>query len=304
MCLCLVLRSYGGENDKGRPDWFDKDLTVASFLRSAHVARDAGVAVRVVFANDGPIPQHRLAVMQAEGEVVGTEGGPVGLLDSYRFALDLPGTLGLADSDVIAYVEDDYLLTAGAFVALAEAVEALPEADYFALAGTRPDDLGDPEQRRSHGAPRDWRPEPDHLVGDRRWVHIMSTTSTFAARVGALRVDRGIHELALKPFRSRFLDHELCLMYQGVVPYHGREYVFGLGDDFVPGLRGVLRAVYLLPMRVAVNRAARRRRPQPHRLWAPSPQEAAHCEIDCIPEGHDWAREAADVRAWAAEHAH
>ena len=111
MRLCVVLRSYGGDNDKNRPDFYSKDLALASFLRAAQAATDHGVNVRVVFANDGPIPAPRLATMRAAGEVRETTDGPVGLLDSYRFALDLPDALGLADDDAIACTKPPLKLT-------------------------------------------------------------------------------------------------------------------------------------------------------------------------------------------------
>lgn len=304
MNLYAVLRSYGGENNKGRPPWFSKDLVLASFLRALEVARDAGIDVRPVFANDGPLPQRRAELMERYGTVVYTENGPVGLLDSYRFALDLPERLGMSESDVVCFVEDDYLLAADAFVVLARAGQQLTEVSYFALSGVRPSDPGCPEERRAHGTPREWQPAPDLCVDGIRWINIMSITSTFAARVGALRQDRDIHELSMKPFRNRFLDHELCLMYQGIVPYHGREFLFGLGDDFVPSLRGVLRAVFLLPFRFEVNRRARAQR-TPHHLYGVTPRRAAHAEDGQIPDGpsdYDWDAQAAAVTQWASAH--
>ena len=298
MRLCVVLRSYGGDNDKNRPDFYSKDLALASFLRAAQAATDHGVNVRVVFANDGPIPAPRLATMRAAGEVRETTDGPVGLLDSYRFALDLPDALGLADDDAIAYVEDDYLLLQDAFVALADGLAELRDVAYFAISGSRPDDLSDKVQRDIHGAPRAWNPLPDRVAGGRTWINVMSVTSTYAARVGALRADRDIHELALRPFRNRFLDHEMCLMYQGVKAYYGSDYFFGLSGDFVPGLRGVARAVRLLPYRFEINARARAQT-TPHPLYAVAPPMAAHLELGVMWPERDWEQEAARVREWA-----
>lgn len=301
MRLCLVLRSYGGENDKERPSYFGKDVVVASFVRAASFARDAGVDVEVVFANDGPIPQPRLAVMERHGRVMFTDGGPVGLLGSYRFALDLPDRLALSDGDVIAFIEDDYLLTQDAFVVLARAAEELPKVSSFALTGKRPPVVTDAAARARYAMPRAWKAQPDEQVGEDLWVNVMSTTSTFAARVGVLRADRDIHELAMRPFRNRFLDHELCLISQGVVPYHGREFVFGLGKDFVPGIRGVLRAAVLLPFRFLMNARARKQQ-TPHYLFAVVPDRAAHLEVGEVPGCRDWAAEAQAVKEWGVAH--
>ena len=304
MRLCIVLRSYGGDNDKNRPDFYSKDLALASFLRAAQAVgaygAQRGVDVRVVFANDGPIPRYRAEAMQRVGELRHTENGPVGLLDSYRFALDLPDALGLADDDVIAYVEDDYLLLQDAFMALIDGALELPQVQYFAISGSRPTDMSDKAQRAFHGAPQVWHALPDLEAGGRTWINIMSVTSTYAARVGALRADRDIHELAMRPFRNRFLDHEMCLIYQGIRPYHGKDYFFGLPGDFVPGLRGVARAVRLLPYRFELNARARAQK-SPHPLYAVAPPVAVHLELGMMWPDHDWRSEAEGVRAWARD---
>lgn len=301
MRLCVVLRSYGGDNDKNRPDFYSKDLALASFLRAATAAVERGVDVRIVFANDGPIPADRLATMRRSGEVHTTENGPVGLLDSYRFALDLPDRLGLADDDAIAYVEDDYLLLEDAFIALEQGLGELHDVDYFAISGARPTDPSDKAQRDFHGTPRVWHALPDRTAAGRTWINIMSVTSTYAARVDALRSDRDIHELAMRPFRKRFFDHEMCLIYQGIRPYHGTDYFFGLPGDFVPGLRGVARAVRLLPYRFELNARARRQN-TPHLLYAVAPQVATHMELGFMWPDRDWRRESEAVRAWAQAH--
>lgn len=301
MRLCVVLRSYGGDNDKNRPDFYSKDLALASFLRAARTASENGHDVLVVFANDGPIPADRLATMRRSGEVRETADGPVGLLDSYRFALDLPDALGLSDDDAIAYVEDDYLLLADAFSALADGLEHLSDVDYFAISGSRPTDMDDKAQRDFHGAPQVWHALPDRQAAGRTWINVMSVTSTFAARVGALRADRDIHELVMRPFRNRFFDHEMCLIYQGVRPYHGKDYFFGLPGDFVPGLRGVARAIRLLPYRFELNARARAQT-TPHPLYALAPPMATHLELGVMWPDRDWEAEARDVRDWARAH--
>lgn len=305
MGLKLVLRSYGGDNHKGRPPFYSKDLVVASFLRAAAEVREATSTapddVEVFFVNDGPIPPHRLRVMEDRGTVLPIPGGPVGMRRSYVYGLDLPDRLGWSDDDIVVYVEDDYLLSHDAFVVLLQGVEAMPDVSYFALSGSRPDDLTDPAERLKHQVPRGWAPaEPDRRIGAHTWVHILSVASTFAARVGPLVADRDIFEQAMRPFRNRYLDHETCLLYQGIVPYHGWELVTGLPGDFVPSLRGVGRAVVLTPYRVLLNRRARRQR-EPHTLYAPQPSVAAHLEIGMMSTGRDWAAVAAEVAAWSQQ---
>ena len=96
------------------------------------------------------------------------------------------------------------------------------------------------------------------------------------------------------------LDHETCLIYQGQIPYHGRELLTGLPGDFVPSLRGVVRAVVLVPFRIALNRLARRRRAA-NLLYALTPNEATHLEHPVISPDRDWEAVATDVTRWASE---
>lgn len=299
MALKLVLRSYGGDNDKGRPDFYSKDLVVASFARAAQT-----VEAEVFFVNDGPIPAPRLAMMERYGRIVPIPGGPVGMRDSYRFGLDMPDRLGWSDDDIVVYIEDDYLLAQDAFEVLLQGAAAMPQVSYFALSGSRPDDFDDPAQQRLHGVPRGYRPTaPDLAVGDSTWISILSAASTFAARVGALRADRDIFEQCMRPFRNRYLDHETCLLYQGITPYRGTDYFFGTPGDFEAGPRGVARALVLLPFRVLINRRARRQT-TPHLLYAVQPSVAAHLEVANMNASRDWAAEAASVGQWAAAQGH
>ena len=75
----------------------------------------------------------RLALMEGNGEVIAIPGGPVGMRDSYRFGLDLPDRLAWSDDDIVAYVEDDYLLVEDAF-------EEFEELGFFGVDGVG--DLG------------------------------------------------------------------------------------------------------------------------------------------------------------------
>lgn len=331
--LRLVLRSYGGENMKGRPAYYSKGLCFDSFERAARYARAvlgdhdsvceaegpaeewetvddivsgwapsatrvAGHGVSVTFVNDGPVDESLLARMRGLGEVVWTPHGPVGTQASYTFALDLPVAQGWADGDVVVFVEDDYLLVEDAFVVLEEAVRHIPEAGYFALAHGRPTDFTDEAQLRHYAIVPWWRPAPDRVVGGRRWINILGVTSTFAARVGLLREDRDIFMLCQKPFRTRWLDHETAMIYQAIRPYRGAMYLTGVPGDFVPTLRGVARAIYLLPFRAALNARAARQRAA-HYLYAPTPPVAAHMEEQGLEDPQRWESEAKSVTAWA-----
>jgi hypothetical protein len=291
----LVYRSYGGENRKRRPPYYSKLLTLTSFVRAASRLSQADIT----FFNDGPVPADRLAVMERFGRVVQLADEPQGLRASYRAALLLSTTEPWSDDDVVSYIEDDYLFTEGAFLALAEATAELSQVSYFTVYGDRPDD-SDSGLTIPNGLPRDWAAGPDLVVGDRLWFNRASIASTFSARVGVLRTDLPVFFACMVPFRRRFLDHETCLIYQGYAPYHGRELLFGLADDFVPSLRGVARTVVLVPFRIALNRLARRRRAA-SLLYVLTPNEATHLEDPVISPDRDWEAVAIEVAQWATE---
>lgn len=295
MRLHLVYRSYGGENLKHRPAYYSKLLTLTSFVRAAAAVPDADV----VFVNDGPIPAERQRVMADRGRIVSMGDSAQGLRASYRFALDLPDGEQWPDDDVVFYVEDDYLFTEVAMVALAEAAEQLEDASYFALYGERPD-YADPVARTYFGVPDGWHPQPQRRIGDRVWFNLSSTTSTFAARVGALRADTDIFLQCMKPFRKRFLDHETCIIYQGGIPYRGWDLVRGIAGDFEPSARGVVRAAVLVPYRFILNRRAAQQT-TPHYLYALTPNAATHLEHPVISPDRDWEAVADEVARWAAQ---
>jgi hypothetical protein len=291
----LVYRSYGGENRKHRPDYYSKLLTLISFVRAAARLPEADI----IFLNDGPVPTDRLAIMERFGQVIQLADAPQGLRASYRAALLLCTTEPWSDDDVVSYVEDDYLFTENAFLALNEATAELPQVCYFTLYGDRPD-YSDPAATIVHSLPRDWAPMPDLVAGHRVWFNRASVTSTFSARVGTLRADLPVFFACMRPFRKRFLDHETCLIYQGYIPYHGRELLLGLAEDFVPSVRGVIRTAVLVPIRIALNALARRRRAA-HLLYALTPNEATHLEHPVISVDQDWEAVAIEVTQWAQE---
>jgi hypothetical protein len=292
MTIRLIYRSYGGENMKSRPPYYSKLLTVTSVVRAA--AQVPGVDL--IFVNDGPVPADRLAVMERSGRVVQLADQALGMRASYRAALEMAVGSDWPDEDLVFFVEDDYLFASEAVVALAEAADGLPEASYLTVYGDRAVPH-DPASAADHGLPRGWRPAADRVVGTRTWFNRASIASTFAARLGALRADLPIFLQCMRPFRRRYFDHETCLLYQGVPPYHGRQFFLGL-DDFQPTLRGVARAVVLVPFRVALNRRARQQE-QPHLLYALTPNLATHLEHPVISPDADWEAVSVQVQEWA-----
>lgn len=291
----LVLRSYGGENDKNRPPYYSKLLTLTSFIRAAQRLPEA----EVLFLNDGPVPDMHRDLMERYGTVVEIPDGPIGLRGSYLRGITLPQhNPGWDDDDIVSLNEDDYLFCPDAFVLLAEAADQLPEVSYFSVYGAKPD-YDSPSVRADLALPHGWHAAPDRTVNGRTWFNQPGITSTFSARAGALRRDEVVFRHCMIPFRHRFLDHESCLIYQGFVPYRGLDLLTGLPGDFVPGVRGVVRTLFLVPFRIALDVHAMVRRER-HLLYCLSPNQATHLDMPMISPDRDWAAEARTLPDWAA----
>lgn len=293
--LHLVYRSYAGENDKNRPHFYSKALALTSFVMAASRVPDADIT----FVNNGRIEPAFVEMMRTAGRVVDIAPEAVGVQESFRFALTLPAREGWSEDDVVSYNEDDYLFHPAAFLALTDAVRELPSVPYFAFHGRLPRAGESPEEARlRYELPRDWAPRPDLVAGETRWSNVASTTGTFSARVGTLQQDLPIFYQCMRPFKSRYLDHEICLLYQGCVPYRGKELLLGLPHDFEASLRGVVRTAVLVPFRFALNRRARRQ-VEPHLLYVTNPNVAAHLEVDFVRDDQDWLSLADEVASWA-----
>jgi hypothetical protein len=290
--LRLVYRSYGGENLKNRPPYYGKRVALLSFLRALEPVRDRA---EVVFVNDGPVSEEIARLQAGVGRVL--ELPRVGLRGSYVFALDLPRRLGWADDDVVWYGEDDYLYRPEALQNLAAAAEAMPQADYFALYGLTPTQVPDDALPPR---PRGWRYTVAGEVDGVRWERILSTTSSFGGRAGAITADRGIFHFCMVPHKTMFRDHDTCVVLQGYEPHPYPRLARALTVRGDRSLKQWVRDVVLLPFLVATNLRAHRR-PANRRLFvAAVPNLATHLELDNLGVGTDWARVAQDVERWAA----
>ncbi len=291
-----IYRSYGGENVKGRPDYYSKALCLASFLRAAEHA-----SVVPLFLNDGPIDPDLVALMSRHGDVIQLSHRPLGMRASYRAAIEHPLKSGWGDSDVAYFCEDDYLHREEAFTALGEAAASIADASYFALYGGTPlhPVFGPGVDLRF---PPGWRHHPDAVVSGSPWVNIPSTASTFGARVSALRADVAIIRQGMVPYRSRLLDHETCLVVQGQRPYTAGEVVLGpAATRFRRGPKALAANAVQAPFRLAFNLRSLSRRRRPHLMYAPDPNLACHLETTFMSPGVDWDAEAARAAEWAAE---
>ncbi|GAA0305914.1 hypothetical protein [Kineococcus aurantiacus] len=267
--LHVVYRSHGGENAKGRPAWYSKQLALASFLRAVE---HAGEAVDVVFLNDGPLPAARLDVMRAHGRVRAITGGSNRA--SYLAGLKLAVRSDWSDEDVVLLAEDDYLWRPDALASLLQAASR-GRAEYFAPygVGTHDDIEGRvPEWRRPRTA-RGEQEVPGDVV---RWVPHESTTSTFAVRVGALREDHKL--LVLCCLSGGDFDHTSLLAVQGVPRFTVSDLVHHHeGASANPAVKAA-RAAYLTFFRAAVDVASLRRPSKRRRLAAADPAVCTHME--------------------------
>lgn len=292
MALHIVCRSYGGENQKGRPDYYSKLLSLLSLLRAAEEAK-----VEPVFINDGPIPASRFRLMESSGEVVERQG--LGMRGSYMAALHQATSGGWDDDDTVWMGEDDYLYRPEAFTQLAQAAEQIREAEYFALYGSPPSRPVKPDDVPEFHRPAGWRDLPPWYVDERAWVRIYSTTSSFGGRVGALRQDLGIMRFCMVPHLNAIRDHDTLLLLQGFEPYSYRELAreaVGLSPGWA---RNRMRAVALVPFRLASNLRSHRRPSRRRLLLAPQPNLATHMELGWIAPDTDWRAVAEDTRDWA-----
>lgn len=293
--LHLIYRSYGGDNRKGRPDFYGKTLALQSFLR-AFRALEPGTA-EVLFLNDGPIPAERLALMADAGEVLNRPHA--GLRASVRAALDLTVARGWADADLVWFAEDDYLYRPEALAALPAAADAFPEAEYFslyALIGHRTWRGTVVPVSRWHGT---WRDTPPRPVRGHAWQPALSSTGTFGGRVAAIRADRRLMLAAL--WTGSAYDHTTWLMLHGQRPYP----IGWLWRELRAEQGAVrrLRRVGVSSLRLALNayQAARRLAGRPTRtLVAPEPALITHLETDHLAVGTDWGALARETVAWAA----
>lgn len=291
MALRLIYRSYGGENHKGRPSFYSKQVCLSSFLRAAQ-----RVDAHLVFLNDGPIPEERDSVMRGAGSVVELPG--VGMRRSYLSGLRYAASSNWDDDDVIWFSEDDYLYTPDALTRLVEAADALRDADYFALYGSTPAHPAKRDDENWARRPKGWHAQVPRTVGDQGWVRIYSTASTFGVRLGALREDVGIFRFCMAPHRTMYRDHDTGLLLQGFEPYgYGDLCRAAIGLSAGP-VRARVRQAALAPFLLATNLRSHRRAGRRRALVAADPNLCTHMEVGLMSPGRDWAAVAAETHAW------
>lgn len=270
--LHTIYRSSPGENLKGRPVFYSKDVALASFVRAA----GRGGSGSRIFVNDGFIGGLRGHLQQCTGEIVQLHGA--GNARSYRACVALAESRNWDDEDLVYFVEDDYLHAPEALLALRMAAEAIPEADYLTLY-----DHPDYYALDRH---RYWIPRfgSETSVGDQSWRRVRSTCLTYAARVGAIRRDSWLHYLCSRD-GSTPSDYVLWSTLQSY------------GPDLL-GLRLLKRPVR--PSARALLGAVVRRHPKAARprLYGIKRGLAGHLEEGMLGPDLDWMSLADETYAW------
>ena len=272
--LKVVYRYYAGENMKGRPSYYSKDLALASLLR----ALDPAVAAEVIFMVDGEVSPRVRGVMEKYGSIVFIKGG--NSPRAFCGAIPLPRTRGWADDAVVLFCEDDYLWRPDCLTQVVEGAKALPDTAYFAPYALRED-----------------FPTPPTGPGP-SWLPITSTTMTFAGRVAALKQDERFMRLCVKS--GAHFDTALFYALAGK-PY----FTWGqLARDTIEkdSLKGRAKRVARSGVRVAVNLGTRRRPARQRKIAGAWTNTATHLEADYLAEGYDWTALAAETLTWIDEH--
>jgi hypothetical protein len=292
--LHIIYRSYGGENQKGRPEYYSKLLALMSFIRSFGQIKRGDA--EVIFLNDGPIPPERLQVMQKSGEVLARSN--LGSRGSWQNTLALPAQRGWPGDDLVWFAEDDYLYLPHALGDLIAAAEAYPEAAYFglyAMVGSRLPN-GNTSRDRVPNEKRRLNAET-RLVHGHPWRSAISTTSTFGGRVKPLVEDRPMMELASRSGGS--WDHTIALMYQGLMPYPMASLMALVMDR--EATKSALHRVAIAGARMGLNvyHLGRSWTGSGRRLLvAADPALITHLETAFMALGTDWGWVALDTRQW------
>lgn len=294
--LHVIYRSYGGENRKGRPDYYSKRLALASFIRAVE---QCTAPVEVIYLNDGPIPADLLALMRATGEVIARSR--LGNKGSVRTALALPQQRGWPDDDLVWLAEDDYLYRPEALSVLAAAPAVFPSAHYFALyVSVTAHPPPGTEQPHFAPIPRQWRDSEPRLVAGHIWRRALSTTGTYGATVRALREDNRLLRAAL--WSGAGWDHTMCLLYQGFQPFPWPAVLDKARAAEAPRPLSLFRRgrfVVIAAVRAALNIWQMLRRGSRHQLVAVEPALITHMEMGWIASGTDWPAVATETLAWA-----
>jgi len=200
-----MYRACSGECMEIRPAFFSKLRCLKNFLWVLRQVTSASFCL----IYDGELREDFRTLVEPIGEidVLSNVGNSGSFWHAFQKALTFP------DSDIIYFVEDDYLHCLEAIVKLVECFEDVP-TDYVTL-------YDHPMRYRLNCQPDgDWPLNENGIYVSRshHWRTVESTCMTFAARTKVLREDRLIFEMhtcrTCKP-----ADRELFRHLQGLGKY-------------------------------------------------------------------------------------
>lgn len=276
----MLYRTYASDNNKRRPDWYDRAAALRSLLQAQQAA---GVPVTVTFVVDRQMASELEALVRPEDRVLTITGGSAA--GSFRACLGVAVELAVAaTSDTLFwFAEDDYVYRPEALAQLAAAVAGVEEADYFTL--YVPDDSAWHAAHPSQPF-RELRADEQRcaLVDGREWRRVRQTTSTFGVRRDALLEDHRLLRLGTTvgaPF-----DAATWVALQRLRPFPWRHLFADLDPHLSP--RGLAKVPAKPVMRTVLNVVSTARRRLPRVLLAPREDLAMHLERDLVPPGGGW----------------
>lgn len=278
MNLRILYRSCAAESAKPRPDYYSKDLALASLLRAVEFLP---AEPTVTFLNDGQPPFDRLDVMHAHGQVVGIDGGSP--RRAYRSAIAWASAQPWPKGDLVWFAEDDYLYTEDSLLQLLSAAEKIPEADYLAMWDS-------------------YAPHPPKVgTVAPSWVRQSSTTSTFGVRVESLHRDARL--LRFMPYTGGAWDHTTGMVVQGMRPFP-RSDTWALMKNVIGGQRSGPDRRVMAAARMATHAAANltanfrnSRILRDSEMYGSNPSLIFHMEE--TPTAHEWEPVVTQTRRWA-----
>lgn len=235
--LHIIYRASDSEKSDVRPSFYSKELSLKSLLVSVKEIKD----FTFTFFYDGSGGDELIKLLKkhvAEVNITRLDhaGNSSSFWEAYKYAQKLPET------DLVYFVEDDYLHMPEALAKLVNCAETIQEADYITL-------YDHPIRYASDyhfGLDVPHRDNTIFLSNTHHWRAQESTCMTFAARVKCLRddeiiFDKYVHQVQVPE------DRELFKRLQGLAGYEkGSPYRLLIGP--LPSLATHCHEPWLAPL--------------------------------------------------------